>query len=182
MLPLLGRCPIARILKAEREPPLAATGTSVVDVWAGSSGGADAGMLRRLTEVVRWRTARVLVGLYVACLLAPPAEIAFGTVAPPCLTDDSHGVVRTAMHEHGGKVHVHKDGTVHEHSKAADRHTKDSDGQCCGLFCASALPAVLIDVPLPALLAKSAISAEVQGLAGRTPDRLDRPPISSLSL
>jgi hypothetical protein len=84
------------------------------------------------------------------------------------------------MHEHGDKVHVHKDGTVHEHSKAADRHT--TDGQCCGLFCASALPAVLIDMPLPAFLATSAISTEVHGLAGRGPDRLDKPPISSLSL
>jgi hypothetical protein len=139
-------------------------------------------MLRRLTKAVRWRTARVLVVLYAACLLAPAAAIAFGGAVPPCLADDSRGVVRTAMHEHGGNAHAHTDGTVHQHSKAPDGQTKDPGAQCCGLLCTSALPAILIDMPLPAFRARSAISAEVDALAGRAPDRLDRPPISSLSL
>jgi hypothetical protein len=139
-------------------------------------------MLRRLTKAVRRRTARVLVVLYAACLLAPAAAIALGCAVPPCLADDTHGVVRTALHEHGGNAHVHKDGTVHQHSKGPDGHATDPDAQCCGLFCTSALPAILIDMPLPPFQTRAAHFAEVDALAGRAPDRLDKPPISSLSL
>jgi hypothetical protein len=85
------------------------------------------------------------------------------------------------VHQHdSGKAHVHADGTSHQHSKAPDG--KSSDGQCCGLICLNALPAGISEIQTPALPAMVAASANQEDVAGKTPDRLYRPPISPLSL
>jgi hypothetical protein len=118
--------------------------------------------------------------------LAPAAAFAIGDDSRivNCLTDDNHGL-RSAhvhhVHQHdGGKAHLHEDGTGHEHSKAPDG--KASDGQCCGLICLSALPASICEIQTPALAAMVSVSAHQEDVAGKTPDRLYRPPISPLSL
>jgi len=143
-------------------------------------------MLMGLTRAARSRVASAVALLYLLCVLAPAAAFAFGdgSRAAHCLTDDNHGL-RSAhvhhVHQHdGGNAHVHDDGTSHEHSKAPDG--KSSDGQCCGLICLSALPASISEVQTPALPAMVAISANQEDVAGKTPDRLYRPPISPLSL
>jgi hypothetical protein len=145
-------------------------------------------MLIRLTRAVRRRTASTVALLYVLCVLAPAAAFAFGdgARAAHCLTDDNHGLQPVHVHEHdvhghdGGKLHVHKDGTSHEHSKAPDG--KSSDGRCCGLVCLTALPASVSEVQTPALPAMIAASANQADVAGKAPERLYRPPISPLSL
>jgi hypothetical protein len=134
----------------------------------------------------RSRVASAVALLYLLCVLAPAAAFAIGDGSRVlnCLTDDNHGL-RSAhvhhVHQHdSGKAHVHADGTSHEHSKAPDG--KSSDGQCCGLICLSALPASISEVETPALPAMVAASANQEDVAGKTPDRLYRPPISPLSL
>jgi len=141
-------------------------------------------MLMGLTRAARSRVASAVALLYPFCVLAPAAAFAFGDGARVvnCLTDDNHGL-RSAhvhhVHQHdGGNAHVHADAS-HEHSKAPDG--KVSDGQCCGLICLSALPASISEVQTPALPAMVAVSAKQEDIAGKTPDRLYRPPISPLS-
>jgi hypothetical protein len=145
-------------------------------------------MLIQLTKAARFRVASALALLYMLCVLAPAAAFAFGdgSRAAHCLTDDNHGLRSAHVHEHnghehdGGKAHVHEDGTSHEHSKAPGG--KSTDGQCCGLACLSALPATVSEVEAPALPAMIAVSAHQEDVAGKTPDRLYRPPISPPSL
>jgi hypothetical protein len=150
-------------------------------------------MLIRLTRKARFRVASALAFLYLLCVLAPAAAFAFGdgSRAAHCLTDDNHSLRPAHVHEHngnkheghkhdGGTVHVHADGSSHEHSKAPGG--KSSDGQCCGLACLSALPASLSEVVTPALPAMVAVSVDEEDIAGNPPDRLYRPPISSPSL
>jgi hypothetical protein len=150
-------------------------------------------MLIRLTRAARFRVASVLALLYTLCVLAPAAAFAFddGSRAAHCLTDDNRGLRPVHVHEHnghendghkhdGGRVHVHEDGTSHDHSKAPGG--KSSDGQCCGLACLSALPAAISEVEAPALPAMVAVSADEESIAGNPPDRLYRPPISPPSL
>ena len=150
-------------------------------------------MLIRLTRAARFRVASVLALLYTLCVLAPAAAFALGdgSRAAHCLTDDDHGLRPAHVHEHngqendghkhdGGRVHVHEDGTSHDHSKAPGG--KSSDGQCCGLACLTALPAAISEVEAPALPAMVAVSADQESIAGNPPDRLYRPPISPPSL
>ncbi len=122
--------------------------------------------------------------LYLLCVLAPAAAFAIGEASRVvnCLTDDNHGLRSAHVHHQheAGKPHHHEDGTGHEHAKIPDG--KSSDGQCCGLICLSALPASISEVQTPALPAMVAVSANQEDVAGKTPDRLYRPPISSLSL
>src|SRR5512145_2486677 len=106
-------------------------------------------MLIRLTRAMRSRAAVTLAVLYMLCVLIPAAALALGdgSRAAHCITADHHGLRAVHGHEHanhghatqepaGGKVHLHDDGTSHEHSKAPVG--KSSDAQCCGLVCLSA--------------------------------------------
>jgi hypothetical protein len=141
-------------------------------------------MLIGLTRAARPRVASAVALLYLLCVLAPAAAFAVGD-APrvvKCLTDDNHGLRSAHIHHQheGGKAHVHEDGSTHEHTKTPDG--KSSDGQCCGLICLSALPASISEVQTPALAAMVAVSADQEDVAGKTPDRLYRPPIASPSL
>jgi hypothetical protein len=155
----------------------------VLTIMSPGAVAARIGMLMRLTKAVRSRVASAVALLYMLCVLAPVAAFAFGdgSRAAHCITDDNHGLRSAHVHTHdAGKVHVHEDGTSHEHSKPPDG--KSSDGQCCGLVCLSALPASISEVETPSLPALVAVSDNQEDVAGRTPDRLYRPPISPLSL
>jgi hypothetical protein len=132
-------------------------------------------------KAYRSRAARLLVALYALCVLAPAGALAFGDAAyaAHCLTHDHHGVGQA--HDHAtpvGQIHVHHDGTSHEHSKADDP-TGKTPTECCGLFCLTALPAPMADLAtLPSFA--GALAAAADDRAGREPDILYRPPISLL--
>ena len=135
--------------------------------------------LTQLSRSFRLRAAGVLVVLYAVCVLAPAAALAFGDAAKAahCLTDENHGLGSHA----NSKAHAHQDGTAHQHSDSGDEQQSTS-GQCCGLFCLSAL-APSTDFPLaqpslPALVP----SLTADGILGHGPNRLYRPPDSLLSL
>lgn len=142
-------------------------------------------MLLRLTRA-RSRAAGAVVLLYLLCVLAPAAAFAMGDASRVvnCLTDDNDGL-RSAHVHHGhqheaGKAHPREEGAGHDHAKIPDG--KSSDRQCCGLICLSALPASIVQIESPALATKAVVSANQGDVAGKTPDRLYRPPIASPAL
>jgi len=131
-------------------------------------------MLSLLTSKWRWRAASVLVAVYALCLLAPAAVMAIsgGAAAAHCLTDDHHALA---------KIHVHHDRSSHSHSNPnADDHGQS--GQCCGLFCLSAIAPAFEQVVAASFAAPDIAVVVTDSLFGRASDRIDRPPRSPLSL
>jgi hypothetical protein len=148
-------------------------------------------MLSGLTRRLRLKAALGLVALYAFCVLAPHAAVALGNIAAHCLTEDRvaahihNAAAQTTQHAHdGGTVHQHADGTMHRHAgedtanESSDTDRKTHSGNCCGLFCISAIP-FEAGVALPAPPAVSTDRpALCDALAGRGPDRINRPPIA----
>lgn len=153
-------------------------------------------MLVRLTRTKRLKSGWLLTLAYLLCVLSPGASFAFadGPRAAPCLTDESHlfGVVH--VHQH-----VHPDGTVHSHSAlqaapvAAADHGKSlvlndgsdsgkpphkTDTSCCSLVAPSAIPASLFEIVDPLAPVTVYVAENSRDVAGKSPPRLYRPPIS----
>lgn len=136
----------------------------------------------RLTKSVRLRAASAFVALYSFCLIVPPTALALGDGSRA-----AHGL--TSEHRGPASVHVHDNGTVHVHANAPDQQdlegSTDQQGptrSCCGLACISAIaPAIQLNLIEP-MRFTTITSLIADGVSGRAPDRLDRPPISLLSL
>ena len=89
-----------------------------------------------------------------------------------------------AKPEHGGKLHVHADGTAHQHhDDGAAPQAPADDGKgpiasCCGLFSVVAIPGE----PVPSFgldsLASVVLPVFGEALSGRGPERINRPPIT----
>jgi hypothetical protein len=142
-------------------------------------------MLVLLTRAMRGCAARLLAAVYLLCVLAPAASFAFGdgSRAAHCLTDDDHGL--SHIHMTAQKMHVHSNGTSHVHSDGTTQSKHDhgkasADGQCCGLFCFSALPASGLEMALPVLHRGPDLLTKIQGFVDHPPPRLFRPPLSPL--
>jgi len=139
-------------------------------------------MLRGLTKRIRFRAAIAVAALYAFCVLAPHAALALTQAAAHCLTEP-HGAAHVHQEQAAATSHVHADGVAHVHSDTGTPHNhsdadgRDHGGNCCGLFCVTALT----HEPTPALsepLAASLVGLdEFDQLAGRGPDRINRPPI-----
>lgn len=101
--------------------------------------------------------------------------------AVSCLTDN-HGLA--GAHNHGGTTHVQDDGNTHRHADGGSPH-KHSDkgdgkghpGNCCGLFCMSALAADSVVTLGKRAEATALVPAADTSLASCGPDRINRPPI-----
>jgi hypothetical protein len=134
-------------------------------------------MLSRLNKSIRIRAAVALAVAYSFCVLAPAVALAFtdGDHAAHCLTDH-HGM---AADQHGGTAHMHADGQAHHHPDgASNADGKAHPGNCCGLFCMTAL-AHDPQVPLLVLSHASAVPFPADmGLPSRGPDRINRPHIA----
>jgi hypothetical protein len=137
-------------------------------------------------KTFRVKAAIVLAALYALCVLAP--AVAFALSDNPaiahCLTEGHVGVHdHGAKHDHGGKLHVHADGTAHQHHddgtapQAPADHGKGPIATCCGLFSVVAIPGE----PVPSLgldsLASVVLPVLGEALTGRGPERINRPPI-----
>jgi hypothetical protein len=138
-------------------------------------------MLSALTKTFRAKAATALAVLYALCILAPSVAFAFSDnpAVAHCLTEGHVG-----PHDHGGKVHVHADGTAHEHhddgaaSQPAGDDGKTSVATCCGLFSVVAIPDesdVNLGLYSPASVV---IPVPAEALSGRGPERINRPPIA----
>jgi hypothetical protein len=144
-------------------------------------------MLSMPAKAFRAKAAIVLAALYALCILAPSLALALSnnpTIAH-CLTEDHVGI-----HDHGGKVDVHADGTEHLHhgDAAAHRHHDDGaapkhrgdDGKaanCCGLFSLVAVAGEPILLLGPSSAASKLLPLAPEALSGRDPERINRPPI-----
>lgn len=141
-------------------------------------------MLSALDKALRIKAAVALALVYASCILAPSA--AFAVAAPDaaahCLTEPL-GAAHVHREHAAPKSHVHAEVTHTHHETRAPQKSSDADGKahggnCCGLFCVTALA----HEPVPALSAPPAVTLLGAGhdyrLAGRGPDRINRPPIA----
>jgi hypothetical protein len=130
--------------------------------------------MRRFLSDSQWqRAASLLVVLYTLSVIGPATAIAFSdsATAAHCLTDD---------HLETAKIHVHQDGSTHQHSIPDDDHGQP--GKCCGLFAPSAITPT-IDFVVERQFHTAHLATRIAGaLSGRSSDRIDRPPRSLLSL
>jgi hypothetical protein len=159
-------------------------------------------MLVRLTRAKRLRAGRLLALVYALCILAPTLSFALpGSHAlSPCLTDANQ--VAGMMHKHANvpTTHLHAGGNMHDDaatlphgdaspdaamaSAVADadqspaKESHGSGGQCCGLMCLTALPAMLAEIVTPSVPTASRPIAGYLAVADNGPSRLYRPPIA----
>jgi len=129
-------------------------------------------MLQKLRTGLGFRAAMLVALLAALCLVAPPAVIAFGHG-----DNTAHCLANADAVNHG----MHGD-LGHKDHGGGTKLPGDHGTNCCGLFFLSALAPssgpVLDGLPLP-----MEVSAPTEPhLFGRVPDRLDRPPISLLSV
>ena len=129
-------------------------------------------MLKALRAGLGFRVAMAIAVFAALCLVAPPAVMAFGhgKTTAHCLTNADvagHGMHKTATPKHQS-----------DHGKLPGTGAPG----CCGLYCLSALP--LASSPMVEDLALApALSPPLKTiLSGGLAARLDRPPISSLSV
>ncbi len=133
-----------------------------------------------LTKNLRTRAAILIAVAYAFCVLAPSAALALveSPAAFHCLAD------LNAPTKQASAAHTHADGANHLHgqSSAADHSSDTGDkahaGNCCGLFCTSAMvhvPSVTFGLFASAPPATSLAGI---GLLGRAPSPLHRPPIA----
>jgi hypothetical protein len=131
-------------------------------------------MLRALRTGLGFRVAMAIAAFAALCLVAPPAVMAFGHG-----DNTMHCLAHADAADHG--MHGALGGLAQKHG--ADHGTlPGTHPGCCGLYCLSALP--LASGPLvQGLLLPPALSPPAEAsLSGRVPERLDRPPIPSLSV
>ena len=154
--------------------------------------------MRGLTKNMRKRAAIAIAVAYAFCVVAPAAALA--VIASPTV---SHCIgelnAKAAPVVQQTAVHLHEDGSAHHHGQAshdhgnhqqngaADHHADTPDQKqdnkshgatCCGLFCVLAIahdPGLTFGVSTPA---SSSVAAATNGLTGRAPHPLHRPPIA----
>ncbi len=121
-----------------------------------------------------------MAAFYAMCLLAPVAAFAFGNAEAHCLTQDNHGLT---------SVHVHGDGTVHQHAGDAPQldadvpdgsDTPKASGKCCGLVCLAAMMPAAYDALTPAAHPPIVMPFAQDALLGAIPARLYRPPAPAI--
>ncbi|WP_316163771.1 hypothetical protein [Bradyrhizobium sp. SZCCHNRI20481] len=148
-----------------------------------------------LTRKMLMVAGRLLVLAYLVCVLSPGVALALGDGVAPCFDETVVAVAAThhdaAHHEmilaampQVETAHAHH----HDHPVAdagmqapapAPSHHDHSKmpGPCCAMMCAVGLAAALPAVTLPASFAATSVTPRDEGLPGRTPPRLYRPPI-----
>lgn len=139
--------------------------------------------MHSLTTNLRRRAAILIAVAYAFCVVIPAAALAFGDSPTVfhCL-QDKNGMENAA--KHGRMSHAHGDGAIQQHAQSSvPDHHSDQDGKadagnCCGLFCVSALahsPSLTFGVVAPA---SPSVPEIANGLTGRAPGPLHRPPIA----
>jgi len=131
---------------------------------------------------------RLIALLYLFCVLAPSAALAFGSGPLPCLDEVHvtvvHDAAMTDTHRHildaSHTVSLHQHGALanapgHEQHH---RHRTAVPGPCCALMCASAMPAELPSLVMPPSPVSTCAGEVYRSLHGEAPARLYRPPIA----
>jgi hypothetical protein len=141
-------------------------------------------MLLAYKKSLRIKAAIAATLVYALCVLAPSVALAFADSAATahCLTEAPIAAhvhqQQPASHSHGsvdGAAHVHSDESTPQQHSGADG--MNHAGNCCGLFCITAMPhEPALALSAPPVAALTGIGAAYE-LAGRGPDRINRPPI-----
>jgi hypothetical protein len=150
-------------------------------------------MFVRLTRSRRLTAGWIAALVYLLCILAPGAALAFGHGPAPCFIDEFVPAANIAKSsESAAMTHRHADGSSHDHGATHGHHHADagdvppahhhdgttSPGPCCAMLCVTALPA---DLPLIVKPSQpiSRCAAEIEWSApGKAPPLLYRPPIA----
>lgn len=141
-----------------------------------------------LTKKLRKRAAILIAVAYAFCVMAPAAALAVVN-SPTVFHCIGALTAKSAPAHQQSAAHTHADGSAHQHEQdahdhgaAPDHHSnkdgKADTGSCCGLFCVSAIaqdPGVTFGVTS---LATTSVAALANGLNGRAPCPLHRPPIA----
>lgn len=150
----------------------------------------------RLTGRFRVKAARALAAFYAFCLVVPIAGFVLADSAwAHCLTPPVQ-IQRSseAAHDHQAMAHEtmshagHDRHATAETAAASDGHAGMTDGgtsgtpPCCGVMCASALPASPFELTLRSVDHAPVLAGSDAGISGEAPDTLYRPPIVLLSL
>jgi hypothetical protein len=133
-------------------------------------------MLTALTRGPLFRVAIWIAALAVFAFVAPPIAVALSPTqhAVYCLTHDDHAIGDSAEDQ---AVDHHKTGDL-DHAK---HEGTDQKARCCGLFGVTALPPGFGHVFAYGWTHTPVFFGLQASFSGRTPDRIDRPPISRLS-
>lgn len=152
-------------------------------------------MFARLTRSRRLAAGRLVALLYLLCVLAPGAALAFGSGPVPCFEETQASLAH--VHDEAMMMGMMPDGMAGHHGEAADQtsalqsdaaaghhghdhhHGKNALGPCCALMCISAMPA---DLPSVMAAVAKPVSAGVfesdRSLRSEAPPCLYRPPIA----
>ena len=155
--------------------------------------------MRGLTKNLRRRAAIVIAVAYAFCVLAPAGALAVVT-SPTVfhcsgdLSAKTNAKPVNATQKQVSATHKHADGSAHHHEQSGpddgntrigavpDHHSgkdgKSDTGNCCGLFCVSAIthdPGLTFGRFAPAAAVEP---GAVTGLIGHAPSPLHRPPIA----
>lgn len=141
-------------------------------------------MVRRFARARKSRMAGFIALLYALCIVAPTVSFALsdGSKAAHCLSDN-HELQPVPMHshEHQGTESAHQSASEPQQSQD-DHDTGKVHGQCCGLFCLSALPSFNVTVLAPALARTALTPDRPDVIRGQVLLNFLRPPISSSSV
>lgn len=148
-------------------------------------------MTRWARQGFRKRAALAVAALYAFCVLAPHAALASGHAPAHCLTEEhsaaahvhranaepvSHMHADGAEHHHGA-MPAHDDATTIDPHQHSDADGRSQGGNCCGLFCISAMASEAgLAMPAPPLVADD-LPGIHDALTGRSPGRINKPPI-----
>jgi len=131
---------------------------------------------------MRWRAALALIAIFAFCILVPSVALALTNAAAHCFTE-THSVAH--VHQVAAKTHVHADGVSHTHhadenapSKPADADDNTHGGNCCGLFCLTALTHEASNALVAPTAVIRTLPVLADSLSGRDPGRINRPPIT----
>jgi hypothetical protein len=131
-------------------------------------------MLRALRTGLGFRVAMAIAAFAALCLVAPPAVMAFGHGE-----NTMHCLAHADAADHG--MHGGLGGVVQKHDGDHGTLPGTHTPGCCGLYCLSALP--LTPPPIEGRAIRPALSMPAEiAFTSRVPGRLDRPPISLLSV
>lgn len=127
------------------------------------------------------RAAIIMAVVYALCVLMAPIAVAAieGAPAPHGLTDNHHATAA---------MHIHADGAAHHHSdqsapcSPSDHDDNGHTANCCGLLCLTALGVDVGAVFGHDVRGATSMPVVAASLAGRGPDRLNRPPIALLPI
>ena len=140
-------------------------------------------MLTTLGTGLRFRLAFALALFAVVCFVAPPAVIAMGHGKNTLHCLANANTVNHGMNNGEGDHHGHQPAVPEGKSAShADPFVPDAHKMtCCGLFCLSAVEVDAEQTVNPDC-GHTYFTSLADSLLNRSPERLDRPPISLLSL